>query len=130
MIGMFREPLAKIACSLRSFIKRIKVYGGENMTEMDERNIDELIKVLEDMINERIPVHQGCHLLSGMYILGNELIWYDFVEYDDNLNDVPLPDEYKLWNEEALTTKLNKLEENKARVLSMAKELLNEIKGF
>ncbi|MBU5351098.1 hypothetical protein KQI74_02320 [Paenibacillus barcinonensis] len=100
------------------------------MTDIDDRNIEEVIKSLEDIVNERMPIHKGCHLLSGMYSLGNELIWYDFVEYNDYLSDIPLPDEYKLWNEEALKIKLKKLDENKTRVLSMAKELLNEIKGL
>lgn len=99
------------------------------MTDIDKNNIEEVIQVLEGMIDERIPIHLGCHVLSAMYHSGNEVIWYDFVEYCDNLNDVPLPMEYELWNKEALKIKLKKLDENKTEVLNMATELLNEIKG-
>ncbi|OWR32305.1 hypothetical protein CDO73_01465 [Saccharibacillus sp. O23] len=100
------------------------------MTDMDQNNIEEAIKVLEDMITERIPIHLGCHLLSAMHHSGNELIWYDFDEYYYDLSDIPLPGEYELWNQEALKIKLKKLEENKESVLSMAKKMLDEIKGL
>jgi hypothetical protein len=73
---------------------------------------------------------KGVIYFSAMYSSGNETVWYDFIEYYDNLSDVPLPDEYGLWNEEALKIKLKKLDENKIQVLSMAKDLLNEIKRF
>ncbi|WP_408894398.1 hypothetical protein [Paenibacillus taichungensis] len=99
------------------------------MTDIDKNNIEGIIQVLENMINERIPIHLGCHLLSAMYHSGNELVWYDFVEYYGNLSDIPLPMEYESWNKEALKIKLKKLDENKTEVLNMATELLNEIKG-
>jgi hypothetical protein len=35
------------------------------MTNIDNIDVEELIKVLEDMISERIPIYQGCHLLLG-----------------------------------------------------------------
>ncbi|MGG4345135.1 hypothetical protein [Paenibacillus lautus] len=95
-----------------------------------DNNIEELKRILEDMINEKIPIHLGCHRLSGMYHSGNEIVWYDFDEYYNKLNDIPLPSQYLLWNEVALEVKLKKLDEYKVQVLGMAEELLKEIRKF
>lgn len=39
------------------------------MIDIDDRNIEEIIKVLEDMINERIPTLKNCFQVIGLHHL-------------------------------------------------------------
>ncbi|BFH64794.1 nucleoside-triphosphatase [Paenibacillus azoreducens] len=100
------------------------------MTNEEKKQIEELVSILEDVIHEKIPIHLGCCQLSGLYHSGNPWVWSDFDEYYSKLNDIPLPNEYGLWNEEALNTKLTKLDEYKNEVLRAAQQLLNELKVY
>ena len=89
----------------------------------------ELQRVLERIITKQIPVHVGCQHLSAMLHNGNERVWLDFDEYYSLLADVPLPDQYPLWNQEKLIVKLKKLDIFEEQVIHLAKHLYDELRS-
>ena len=91
------------------------------------KDVQELRSVLEQIIYKQLPVHVGCQLLSAMLHNGNEHVWYDFDEYYSLLADVPLPDQYPLWNQEALNDKLKKLDAYEEQIIQLAKQLFAEL---
>lgn len=97
------------------------------MTEASVQ-VQELQSVLERIIHKQVPIHVGCSLLSAMFHNGNGLVWYDFDEFDSLLADVPFPDQYPYWNQEALHDKLKKLDEYEEQVIGLAKQLFEKLK--
>ncbi|QUL52436.1 hypothetical protein KDC22_18445 [Paenibacillus tritici] len=89
----------------------------------------EVQRVLEQIVAKQIPVHVGCQLLTAMLHNGNEWVWSDFDEYYSLLADIPLPDQYLMWNQEALLVKLKKLDLYEEQVIHLAKRLYDELKS-
>lgn len=84
-------------------------------------------RILVGVIEDSIPIHYACHILSSLYHKGNSVIPYEFDEIYGELLDVPLPIEYSLWNQKGLKVKLEKLIKYKEKVVGLSKKLLNQI---
>jgi len=96
-------------------------------TYSEEITYERIRRILRDIINELIPVNQGCHELSGLYFLGHDFIPYDFDEYYSEMLDIPLPIEYPVWNQDALKEKLKKLDIYKDPIINLSKSFLMEL---
>ncbi|WP_152394312.1 hypothetical protein [Paenibacillus guangzhouensis] len=84
----FRQKDAKN--NLKSLLKEVWL-----KTYSEEITYERIRRVLRDIINEAIPVNQGCRELSGLYFSGYDFIPYDFDGYLSEMLDIPLPIEYK-----------------------------------
>lgn len=62
--------------------------------------------------------------LSALWHEGYDFIDYDFLEFYDHMQHIPLPALYHLWNQEALKDRIEELEAYKPRVLRQAKLFL------
>jgi hypothetical protein len=87
-------------------------------------------RTLKLMIEGMLPINVGCQELSGLYFAGYEIIPYDFEEYYSEMLDIPFPNEYVVWNSEALKEKLEKLELYKIPVIDLSKSFLSELENM
>ncbi|MEI5909668.1 hypothetical protein WAK64_21980 [Bacillus spongiae] len=95
---------------------------------MIEKVKDEVINILEEMIEGKKDIIKGCSELSGYLMEGYDFIYWDFDEYNHQLQKFPITEQYHLWEESALEQKLKELESRyKQKVIDLAKELLAEL---
>lgn len=87
----------------------------------------EIQKLLQNIISDKINPIDGCAQLVAYLDAGYDFIYRDFDTYYGKLLKFPLPTEYHLWNLETLEIKLKELEEYQARVIQLARQLLEEL---
>ncbi|WP_379139114.1 hypothetical protein [Paenibacillus sp. sgz500958] len=107
---------------LKNVLKRVW-----EITYFEDITYERIRRILRDIINETIPINEGCHELSGLYFSGYDFIPYDFDSFYSEMLDIPLPIEYLIWNKNALEEKLEKLENYKEQVISLSKSFLMEL---
>jgi hypothetical protein len=86
-----------------------------------------VISICSLIINDEVDIVSGCRELAMLRHQGHEFIPIIFVGYDSELDYIPLPSEYHLWNKEALKNKLQEMDNYKEAVLNSAKDLLQEM---
>ena len=87
----------------------------------------EIQRLLQNIINEKTNVIDGCAQLVAYLDAGYDFIYRDFDTYYGKLLKFPLPTEYHLWNPQALEIKLKELEEYQSCVIQLARKLLEEL---
>ncbi len=83
------------------------------------------IIVLENMLNEKVTLPSGClqltHLRNGG---GEQIIPIEFVGYESELDTVPEPENYHLWDAQALQRQLQRLDWYKNDILALVRGTL------
>lgn len=93
----------------------------------DESAKSKVIPILKDMLDEKKHVILGCIELSALWHEGHDFIDYDFLEHYDNMQHIPMPDQYHLWNQEVLKDRIKDLEIYKSKVLRDVKTFLDKL---
>ena len=98
--------------------------------DIQEFNTWRTKELLNDIINDKIDLVVASRKLRDLYFETGE----DFIPitlgigYESELDDVPVPSEYSLWNKKDLDEKLKKVEWYKDRILQDSREFLNILK--
>jgi hypothetical protein len=88
---------------------------------------NKVIRILLGMIKGETNIIYGCLELDALWHEGYEFIGADFGEHYSKLAHLPLPEQYELWDQEALMLKLKEVETYTPFVLSDARILLTEL---
>jgi hypothetical protein len=107
---------------------KIKEVDFMDTNEMAKHKIEQVKHILQQMIEGRKNVINGCAELSALSLAGFDFIYNDFDEYYSLLQQYPLPEEYQQWEKSALEKKLKELDELKHKIITLSMELLEEIK--
>lgn len=81
-------------------------------------------RVLQQMIDGTLDLVSGCRLLTSMYYSGYDFIPIQFVGFDSELDWIPVPEQYHLWNPEALKTYLRKIDLYRDDIIEASQKLL------
>jgi hypothetical protein len=87
-------------------------------------------QLLRGMLDESIDLLTGLRELSRLHSAGVRFIPIIFVGYDSETDSIPTPDEYYLWNQEALREKLKELDRYRKAILSECGILLERLVEF
>jgi hypothetical protein len=86
-------------------------------------------KLLKGMLDGTVDLVSGCGQLSTFWNQQEEWIPVAFVGYYSEFDDVPRPNQYKLWSEATLQEKLKKVDFYRKDILQICKEFLQELDG-
>ena len=94
-----------------------------------ELNIWRTKRLLQRIIEDKIDIVLACRKLYEFYYsTGEKFIPPTLgIAYDSELDDVPTPGEYSLWNEDALKEKLKKADQYKPEIKKAAEDFLRSI---
>src|SRR5581483_464842 len=72
--------------------------------------MDTARRVAEDFLAGNLLLHDAARTLAGLWSAGHEWVPTEFVYIDDELDNVPHPKQYPLWEPSALREKLRQWE--------------------
>ncbi|MBK9183980.1 MAG: hypothetical protein IPM83_12920 [Ignavibacteria bacterium] len=97
--------------------------------DSNEFNVWRIKSLLIDIIEDRIDLVVATHKLRDLYYsTGESIIPISLgVGYESELDEVPIPSEYHLWDKNGLSEKLKKVELYRPDIIREAKELLEKL---
>ena len=96
-----------------------------------EFNVWRTKRLLNKIIDDKIDIVLGTRKLRELYFdTGENFIPPTLgIGFDSELDDLPTPDEYHMWNENALRERLKKADGYKDRIKKSAEEFLKTLKS-
>jgi hypothetical protein len=112
-----KDSLSQLKMKIKLFLNR------------DEFIICRTKKLLTDIIENRIDLVLATHRLRWLYdVTGETFIPVTLgAGYQSELDDVPIPSQYSMWEEKALQEKLKKVDQYKEYIIRDAKEFLDTL---
>jgi hypothetical protein len=93
----------------------------------NQQDKEKVCKILRQMINGSLDLVSGCRDLTHLHHKGFDFIPIRFVGFDSELDSIPLPEQYHLWNPEALEKYLRKVEPYQDDIIQISKEILTKL---